>query len=228
MLRSLAIAACLLVAACTTTNTKLADQAAPKPPPGSKILIVQPDVELSLLTASGMLEPRADWTKTSREHLASELAGAMTGREHQIKTLDPTTALEGRPGQILRLHEAVGASIMGYGYGVALPTKGKTFDWTLGEGAQVLGEAYDADYALFTYGRGSYSSGGRKAAFILAAAAGVSIPMGSQVAFASLVDLKTGKVVWFNTAVTPSGGDDLRQAAGAASLTRALLKDIPL
>jgi hypothetical protein len=226
MLRSLAIAACLFIAACTTTSTKLADKAAPKPPAGSKILIVQPDIELSLLTVSGLLEPKADWSQTSRGYVASELAGAMQGRAHEIKTLDPTTALEGRPGQLLRLHEAVGASIMSYG--LMLPTKKDKFDWTLGEGAQVLGQAYDADYALFTYGRGSYSSGGRKAAFILAAAAGVSIPMGSQVAFASLVDLKTGRVVWFNTAVTPSGGDDLRQPGGAASMTKALLKDVPL
>lgn len=225
MLRSLAIAACLFIAACTTTQTKLADKAAPKPPAGSKILIVQPDVELSMLTASGLLEPKADWSQESRGYLASELAGAMKGRSHEIKTLDPATALEGRPGQLLRLHEVVGASIMSYGF---LPTKKDNFDWTLGEGAQVLSETYDADYALFTYGRGSYSSGGRKAAFILAAAAGVSIPMGSQLAFASLVDLKTGKVVWFNTASTVNGGDDLRQPGGAATLTKALLKDIPL
>jgi hypothetical protein len=222
----MAVAACmLLVAACTTTNVQLADLAAPKPPAGSKILIVQPDVELSTLTMAGLLEPRADWSQQGRDNLAKEIAATVQGGQHQVKVLDPSTALEGRGGQLLRLNEAVIASIPA---GAALPTKKGHFDWTLGEGAKVLAETYDADYALFSYGRGSYSSGGRKAAFILAAAAGISIPMGSQMASASLVDLKTGQVVWYNVAVPTNGAGDMRSEAGASDLTKSLLKNLPL
>lgn len=226
MFRKMAVAACmLLLAACTHTNVQLASQTGPKPPSGSKILVVQPDVELSTLTMAGLLEPRADWSQQGRDNLAREVAEVIQGSQHQVKVLDPSTALEGRPGQLLRLNEAVISSI---GLGATLPTKKDNFDWTIGEGAKVLAETYDADYALFTYGRGSYSSGGRKAAWLVMAAAGVSLPMGSQTAYASLVDLKTGQVVWYNVAVPTNGAGDMRSEAGAESLTTSLLKNIPL
>ncbi|MDB5420078.1 MAG: hypothetical protein JWR59_25, partial [Brevundimonas sp.] len=202
MKRIIAVMACLLVAACaTTTNTKVADKAAPRPAAGARVIIVQPDIELSVLTASGLQEPRADWTDQGRANVATELKTATQGRQHVFRELDPAEARQGRVGQLLRLHEAVGQSIMQFNFGVvSLPTKKGTFDWTLGEGAQALGKAYDADYALFTYGRGSYSSGGRKAMMVGMALLGVSVPMGGQQMFSSLVDLKTGRVVWFNVA----------------------------
>lgn len=228
MFRKLAVVACmLLVSACATTNVKLADLKGPKPPAGSKILIVQPDVQLSMLTAGGLLEPRADWSQQARDNLAHEIAAAVDGRSHTITTLDPSTVMEGRAGQLLRLQEAVDVSLLSYGMGAMLPTKKGSFDWTLGDGTKVLADTYGADYALFTYGRGSYSSGGRKAAWLVGAALGVSIPMGAQQTFASLVDLKTGRVVWFNMAVPPAGMD-MRTPGGAAELSKALLKDVPL
>lgn len=47
------VAACLLLAACTTTNTRLA--ASPtKPAAGARIILVEPDIELAVLTASGV------------------------------------------------------------------------------------------------------------------------------------------------------------------------------
>ncbi len=101
------------------------------------------------------------------------------------------------------------------------------FDWTLGEGAQELGRTYGADYALFTYGRGSWSSGGRKALFLLAAMGGIGLQMGSQTLFASLVDLKTGRVVWFNVA-SASSNDDMRTPEGARKLVQSLMKNAPL
>lgn len=229
MFRKLAVVACmLLVSACATTNVKLADLKGPKPPAGSKILIVQPDVQLSMLTAGGLLEPRADWSQQARDNLAHEIGATVDGRSHTITTLDPSTVMEGRAGQLMRLQEAVDVSTLTYGMmGVVLPTKKDNFDWTLGDGTKVLADTYGADYALFTYGRGSYSSGGRKAAWLVGAALGVSIPMGAQQTFASLVDLKTGRVVWFNMAVPPAGMD-MRTPGGAAELSKALLKDVPL
>ncbi|WP_172448648.1 hypothetical protein [Caulobacter mirabilis] len=230
MKRILALAAaCLLLAACTTTNVKsAAGAAATKPAPGARILVVEPDIQLHLLTASGVQEPRADWTTAGRDNLQAAIEEALEGRSHGFKRLDPDDAMAGRNGQLLRLHGAVGNSILLFQYGfIPLPTKSGSFDWTLGEGAKTLGETYQADYALFVYGRGSYSSGARVAMMVGMAALGVGIPLGGQQAFASLVDLKTGQVVWFNLAqASPSA--DMRSPEGAAELTKGLLKDIPL
>lgn len=221
-------AACVATAACTTTNTKMAGpENLTKPAAGARVLLVEPDVSLALLTASGLQEPRADWSETAEKNLADAISGDLKAKNHVYSTLDPDDAMGGRVGQLLRLNEAVGGSIQVFSYGpVKLPTK-KTFDWTLGEGAQAIGETYGADYALFVSGRGSYASSGRVAAAVGLSLLGVGVPLGGQYAQASLVDLKTGRVVWYNVAfASPSA--DMREAAGADSLAGSLLKDIPL
>ena len=228
MFRALAVCLCLLATACTTTDQKFADRTAARPAPGARILIVEPDVELSVLTIAGIEEPRADWTKSAQANLDAAIQKVLAQRSHQFRELDPATAQEGRVGQLLRLHEAVGQSIIAFNYGaIDLPTKKRSFDWTLGEGAQALGRQYDADYALFTYGRGSYSSGGRKVAMVGMALLGSAMPLGGQQAFASLVDLKTGRVVWFNIAkAAPTA--DMRDPEGAQAFVDAMMKDAAL
>jgi hypothetical protein len=225
MHRIIAVAlACLTLAACTTTNTRVADLGGAKPPTNARVLGLKPDVSLSLLTASGLLEPRDDWSKKAQENLSTEVTQALQAKSHTLKALNQQDAMSGRTGQLFRLNEAVGTSIGAYGL---IPTKKGSFDWTLGEGAQVLGVNYDSDYALFVSARGSYASGGRTLAFIGMAALGVGIPMGQQQAYASLVDLKTGRVIWFNTILAGSG-IDMREPDGAKSLVGSLLKDLPL
>lgn len=227
MKRLLIIVACLMAAACTTTNSRLA-AAVERPAAGATVLLVKPDIELSLLTAVGLAEPRADWTDQGVANVEAQLQRAVASSSHQFKVVDPQEAMGGRSGQLMRLHEAVGQSIIAYDYGpFKLPSKAKAFEWTIGAGAQTLGELYDADYALFTYGRGTYASGGRIATAVLASAFGVGIPLGSQQVFTSLVDLRTGRVIWFNVAVAgPSA--DMRNDEGAQSLIESLMKGAPL
>jgi hypothetical protein len=227
----LAIVACALLAACgTTTDTRLAAPTAiSKPAANSKVLVVQPDVQLSLLTTVGLQEPRADWSQDARRNLEQALQSELRAKAHPSDVLDPGQAMGGREGQLIRLHDAVGQSILAFNYGVInLPTKKKgSFDWTLGEGATELRESRGADYALFVTARGSYSSGGRKALMVGAALLGVGVPLGGQQAFASLVDLKTGRIVWFNVA-RAGAQDDMRTPEGARALVGQLLTGAPL
>lgn len=222
------LAACVLMAACTTTKAKLAFDSPVKPPPGARILVLTPEVQLNVLTAAGLQEPRADWSRAARENLSSEIQKALSAKSHNFKVLDPNTAMVGRPGQLLRLHGAVGQSILAFNYGYyALPTKKNAFDWTVGDGAQVIGSEYQADYALFVTGQGSFASGGRVATAIGLSLLGVGVPLGSQQVFCSLVDLKTGRVIWFNVANAGTGAD-IREATGAGSLVGSLFKTLPL
>ena len=56
---------------------------------------------------------------------------------------------------------------------------------------------------------------------------GRAIPRGGvQLGYASLVDLNTGQVVWFNRLARPSG--DLREAGKAAETLDALLAEFPI
>lgn len=227
MKRLIIVVACLLAAACTTTNTKTAMQVT-APPAGARILLVKPDVQLSLLTAVGMTEAREDWSLQGETSLQAALQTAIAGSSHHFVPFDPQTGTEGQVGQLLRLNNAVAGSIREFEYGVwRLPTKEGRFDWTLGEGARALAETQGADYALFVTGRGTYASSARMATFVVASAFGVGIPLGQQVVHSSLVDLRTGQVVWFNVAIAGPNAD-MRSPEGAQSLVESLLKDAPL
>ena len=60
----------------------------------------------------------------------------------------------------------------------------------------------------------------------VAAAAGISVPGGSQIGFASLVDLDSGQVVWFNRLFRTVG--DLRNEVDADVSVDVLLSDFPM
>jgi hypothetical protein len=229
MLKKLcAVSALLVLAACATSAPKTFTGQFEPPAAGSRVLVMTPDVQLAVLTAAGLQEPREDWSRSARDNLAAAIATHIDSEGHVSSALDPTTAMEGRVGQIIRLHDAVGSSILAINYlGVNVPTRRANFEWTLGEGVQELAAAHNADYALFVTARGSYASAGRAAAVVGMAILGVGLPMGGQQAFASLVDLRTGNVIWFNV-VTAAPNEDMREPDGAADVARRLMQDAPL
>jgi hypothetical protein len=60
---------------------------------------------------------------------------------------------------------------------------------------------------------------------VAAAILGVGLQGGSQVGFASLVDLRSGDVVWFNQIYRPTG--DMRTAEPAAETVKILHAGFP-
>ena len=233
MTRWLALAALALLAVTSTAS------AAPRPhtftgqfthpPAHSRVVVMTPDVQLSLLTAAGLPEARQDWSQAGRDNLATALSQALTAKGHEPSALDPNTAMEGHIGQVIRLNTAVGASILAIDqYGFNLPTHPRdTFNWTLGDGAQELATTYNADYALFVTARGTYASAGRVAAMVGLALLGVGVPLGGQQAYATLVDLHTGNILWFNV-VTAAPNEDMRNPAQVQGLATRILQGAPL
>lgn len=196
------------------------------------VVIVDPDIQLSEVLAGGVREPRREWSLAARRlYPAAVHATLSAASTRQLPDYDVPDDLpaDSRLGQILRLNEAVSISIVAYtSAGNQLATKpGKRMDWTLGPGVETLREATGADYALFTYMRDSYTSSGRKALRVAALMLlGGDIGGGRQVGVTTLVDLRTGRVVWFNYLSNQSG--DLRDAAGAAATAQRMLKGLPL
>lgn len=195
---------------------------------GSKKVVVMPlDVELALLTASGLTEPKAEWTEKAIGYMTESL-------KKQVKTDNPlgfyqSTATDPKSTliQLEKLHQATGYSILTYDMMMPLPSKksGQHIR-TLGPTAAELARETGADYGLFVFVRDTYTSGGRAALMFIAAAAGVGVQGGTQVGFASLVDLKTGDIVWFNRLMSGSG--DLRNQADADKTMANLIKGFPL
>lgn len=203
----------------------------PKDSEARRVIVLPPDVQLSVLHAGGLEEPNAEWTRNARSHIAAEL-------DQKFRTLNVSLVSgqhisgnadnDAKELQLLKLHEAVGRSILVHQYQgpLQLPTKATTFNWSLGPETAHLRRKYGGDYALFVFVRDSYASAERIATMIIAAAVfGVGIQGGVQVGFASLVDLNTGEVVWFNRLVRAAG--DLRTADAAKETVTLLMTDFP-
>ncbi len=220
---------CLVLAGCTTSRGRVAAPELMTPViAGSTGLLVQPEARLALLTAASQIERRDDWSRDAAANLAAGFQAELALHNHPFTLVDLSSQMDGRAGQVLRLNEAVGDTIQTYEFsGQRLPTKAGRFDWTLGEGTQLLRGDSGADYALFVTARGTWSSPGRKALMLGAAIIGTSMPMGSQTLSVSLVDLRTGRVIWYNQA-RAGPADDMRTPEGARSLAANVLKGAPL
>ncbi len=124
-----------MVSACTVVEP-LVGQATVAPAGMSRVLVMSPDIELSEMQASGLLEPKADWTEAAETHVAGALDNYFGARNTTIIRYQPPTedlAKEQAHAQLINLHGAVGNSILMHKYvpKLILPTKKNKFDWTL-------------------------------------------------------------------------------------------------
>lgn len=203
------------------------------PPAGNhKVIVMRPDVAVDVLTVGGLLERRDDWTLTARDNVLAALQAQQAKRGGQTQIALTRESAGGEDATVVelnKLHQVVGQSVLMHKFMPmsTLPTKKDVFDWTLGELAVQYGAQSGYDYAFFLYARDSFSSSGRaalQAVGALGCIVGVCVipPGGTQQAFASLVELKTGKLVWFNHVISATG--DIRTKAGADALVDKLLE----
>jgi hypothetical protein len=195
-------------------------------PAGAKMVLMPVDVELFSLTAGGLPEPKADWTADAQRFMNQALKGKLARSAITLDTLDEKAAddfaeqvgLHAAVAQSINLHHAIGGSW-------ALPSKNGLLDWSFDTAMQPLQQKTGARYGLFVWVRDSYASAERKAAMVMLALLGVGITGGVQVGYASLVDLQTGQVLWFNRLARGSG--DLREEKSAVESIDALLDGFP-
>jgi hypothetical protein len=236
---TLTLAAGLALSGCVQTR-QVADVQFTLPQGDYKLLVLRPDVTVGSLTTGGRVEPRADWTNQARANIIAALRAQQASRGGNVTIIEHRNQLPGVPEQELadieRLNFAVDQSIVEHKYlGDYLPTKsGRGLDWTLGDGAVRLGQKTGYDYALFLHAEDQVASTGRIALGVLGLAGCVvgfcapNIGGAEQLDYASLVDLKTGEVVWFNVVDAASqvpgiSFGDLRTPQGAAQMVERLL-----
>ena len=192
---------------------------------GVKLVIMPTDIELFSISAGGVLEPKADWTDAASRYFRTALQKKK--ETLGLVTVDLSEKDADALAEINTLHAAIAQSIALHHFGpLALPTKEGKLDWSLGESVSSIKRVTGADYALFSWVRDSYASDERVAMMVVMALLGVGIVGGAQVGYASLVDLNTGQVLWFNRLLRVSG--DLREPAKATETLNALLEDFPV
>ena len=194
---------------------------------GSRVAIMPTDIELFSISGGGVLEPKADWTEAASRHFKN----ALVEKQKKALKLDVVEVSEkdaDELAEINALHGAVARAISMHHFGpgsLSLPTKDGKLDWSLGEATRAIKQATGADYALFTWVRDSYASSERIATMIALAVLGIGVRGGMQTGYASLVELETGRVLWFNQLQRASG--DLREAEKAAETIDTLLANFP-
>lgn len=193
-------------------------------PKGAKVAIMPLDIELYSISGGGIPEPKADWTEAAMRHFNAALVAKKSALGLNTVELSERDADEVE--EINNLHGAVARAIALHHFGeVNLPTKEGKLDWSLGEAVRVIKNKTGADYAIFNWVRDSYASAERKVAMVMMALMGVGVPGGLQLGYSSLVDLNSGRVLWFNRLIRGSG--DLREPQPAKETVDALLANFP-
>lgn len=222
-----AVAVLLLGGCATQTRSHVTELRRSIPSP--RIVLMPLDVELMEMNVGGVYEPKPDWTQAAREHITEELRVQKSRLGFSLKELDRdfkgTEAEADLVDQLSKVHALVGRSVRLHRRLMHLPSLGDNPQWSLGPEVRVLNEKTGADYALFIHLRDSYASDGRKVVMVAALALGAPMMGGLQEGFASLVDLKTGDVVWFNEMGRATG--DLRTREPAGETVKLLLTDFP-
>ena len=234
-----ALVACVSLSACVQTR-QYADIEFTPPQGEYRLVVLRPDVTVGSLTTGGMVEPRVEWTDEARTNIVAALRSQQAARGGDVTIIEHRNELPGVSEQELadveRLNFVVDESIVEHKYlGDYLPTKRrKGLDWTLGADAVKLGQKTGYDYALFLHAEDQVASGGRIALGLLGLAGCIvgfcapNVGGAEQLDYASLVDLKTGDVVWFNVVDAASQVPgikfgDLRTPQGAQQMVERLL-----
>ena len=191
-----------------------------------QILLMPVDIEICELTIAGMCEPSASWTQSSKENIIISFEEILNTRNAILKKYNKNKQND-EIIQLIKLHTQIGQEIINNEYGpYELPTK-KEFNWTLGKKVKLLKEKYKSDYAIFIFFRDQYSSTERIIYNIVTAVLfpGIIPIGGSQIAFASLVNLNNGEVTWFNGYYRSFG--DVRDLENARDTVNKLFEEFP-
>lgn len=227
--KSFVLAIGLMVTACTTTKIQQTTNEFTPPEGPTKTLMTTPDVEVGAILASGLIEPRAEWSIAARNNLQSAISAHLEKRDTNVTVMNADQILTPKQIQILKLTDTVVAASESR---AQLKHKDDVFDLTVGPEAAALKSIAGSDYALLTSASAAFQTAGKMAVnaamLVLSAYTGTTtaIQVGAQQAQVSLVDLTSGDIVWTNKAIL--GGTDIRKPESAEKIAETLLKDFPL
>ena len=212
------------------------------PPQGDyKLLVLRPDVTVGSLTTGGMVEPRADWTEQARANIVAALRAQQAARGGKVTIVEHRNELPGvtaagagrRRAAELRRRPVDRRPQISRRLSADQARQGPRLDARRGRRpARPEDRLRLCACSSTPRTRSRPAAGSRLACSDLpAASSAFARPTSAaqqQLDYASLVDLKTGEVVWFN--VVQAGSQvpgikfgDLRTPQGAAQMVDRLL-----
>lgn len=207
----------------------------------NKIILMPLDVGLYEKTPALGIKLNEEWTQNAKDNLKIHLKTKFDHPVLNLEFIEPNQAASDQYlNQYAKLYDAVLSSIFAHEFGnYRLPAKNNPdVVWTLGSVSDQESLLSQYDYALFIRIHDTYSDAASifthtlANVALLATAAAVGSPfhvgvpvIGEQNAYTSLVDLKTGNIVWFDWMSSISG--DLRTEDEAIRTVRAMYGRLP-
>ncbi|MCL6607873.1 MAG: hypothetical protein K6T74_07240 [Geminicoccaceae bacterium] len=187
----------------------------------AKLLLLPPVLHVGELGPGGAFTPRADWTEEAARNVMAALETKLAGRVRLERldeaSLDPAERADYE--RFATLARAVTISIVNFG---TYPTKDDRFDWSVGETGRPLARSRGARYALLVEMEDTRATAGLIAQNMLAAffagltqMPGAVLLHGAHQGRAYLVDLETGRLVWYNWMESGWPWANLRGRSGA-------------
>lgn len=184
----------LVVTGCAAPSTVYHSPLAAASPMNPKVLILPPDVVVSLRNAGGSTEPRADWSDQVRGELVGALEEFLYGRGVQFVPYGDDGILDNHLDIIRDANVNMDAVQLSQGGG-SIDAERK---YALGRANKDMLTDYNADYLLVSVVRANVASAGRQAVAILGAIGGVSFETSSAEFRVGLFDLRDGQLKWAN------------------------------
>lgn len=200
----------------------------------AKILLMKPDVAIRFITTGGT-ELRADWSETAENNLIASLEVGLKSSSDTLLRAETPNGDSDALNQATLLQQAVAdAQAAHVNFTDPMTFRGPLPHWrtrketySVGpEAAKLMAGSTGADYAMFLRSRAQIESGGVFLTQVLiGVATGYTPPSQNFRGTAiSLVDLKSGDIVWQNLRL----GGDPRNPAEASSIMSTILNKGPL
>jgi hypothetical protein len=166
-----------------------------------KIALLPVKVAIHEIGAGGGVEEVPQWSREGCRLVDGRVREQLASRSG-IQLVIPS-GISGRDQQLLEQHRALYEQVAANRLQIrnipAWKTKIEHPDDAIGPGLAPLKDTLGAEAVLFVSADDYCASGGRVAAFIVAAFFGAIVPMGHSVLHVGMVDLETGTVLWSDT-----------------------------
>ena len=179
----------IIMVGCASPNVIYHSSTAMPAPLHPKLTVLRPDAVVSLQTAGGLLEPRADWS----EHATASLAEAV--RSHLFDAgIDFTDAPVGTDDDEYIMRQSINLVLDAVELSTVKGTIGDARTYVMDKAQRKrVAEATGADYALAMVYRYNRGSGGKVFVSLMSGTA-----INSARFRCALIDLRDGQVKWAN------------------------------
>jgi len=208
--------------------------ASPAASAAPKILILPAEFTV-LQRGVATLEPVPKWTEDAQRNLAESARRVLAadGRFIIVDTPPIGTDREAELTEHIELFKVIGLQlddVVKRG-GKAWEETRRAADYRVGPGLHFLKELTGANYAFLLAGAEIRQTGGSVFMQLLLAGAGVVTISGGTYMFAGIIDLDTGRVIWFGSQLGMQafgiGGADARSSSGADAALAKIIKTYP-